>query len=161
MLSFRLSHSLALSALLLCAHALPAIAASDMFVCTDAKGTRTYQNTGPTDHCRKLNLEPVLSVPAPVHSSAPGRAGTSSAKTSSGSGSAPASSSPYLDSQASDRDVDRRKILEQELLQEEGRLLDLRQRGQVSIDARIQGEISRSEASIASLKREISKLRRP
>ncbi|MCE2680992.1 MAG: hypothetical protein LW629_11245 [Burkholderiales bacterium] len=131
-----------------------------MYVCTDAKGTRTYQNTGQTDHCRKLNLEPVLTVPAPTASTPANRVGTASAKTFGGS-SAQSSSGQYADSPASDRDVDRRKILEQELLQEEGRLLELRQRGQSSTDARLQGEIARSEASIGSLKREISKLRRP
>ena len=130
-----------------------------MFVCTDAKGTRIYQNTGQTDLCRKLNLEPVLTVPAPAHST-PVRSGATSAKASS-SPSAPSAGTQYSDAPMSERDVDRRKILEQELLQEEGRLLELRQRGQSSTDARLQGEIARSEASIGSLKREISKLKRP
>ncbi len=150
----------ALSALLLCAYVLPASAGSDMYVCTDAKGTRTYQNTGQTDQCRKLNLEPVLTVPAPAAPMPANRAGASPTKTFSGT-SMQSSGGQYADSPASDRDVDRRKILEQELLQEEGRLLELRQRGQSSTDARLQGEIARSEASIGSLKREISKLKRP
>lgn len=160
MLIFSLRSLSPLPALLLCVHVLPASAGSDMYVCTDAKGTRTYQNTGQTDQCRKLNLEPVLTVPVPSAPASANRSGAASAKTLGGA-SGQSSGAQYADSPASDRDVDRRKILEQELLQEEGRLLELRQRGQSSTDARLQGEISRSEASIGSLKREISKLRRP
>jgi hypothetical protein len=160
MLSFKFIDLHLLPALLLSVHVVPVLAGADMFVCTDAKGTRTYQNTGQTEHCRKLNLEPVLTVPAPPHITSGNKTGAATPRPSGGA-SAQAASGQYADTATSDRDVDRRKILEQELLQEEGRLSELRQRSQSSSDARLLGEVSRSEASIASLKREISKLRRP
>ena len=51
---------------------LPALAQSEIFLCVDEHGNRTYQNVGTGKGCRKIELQPLNSVPAvkrPVSSS--------------------------------------------------------------------------------------------
>ena len=54
-----------LVALMLAASPLAAWASSDIFVCQDADGRKTYQNTGGGRGCFRLDVQPALSVPAP------------------------------------------------------------------------------------------------
>ncbi len=139
---------------------------NDMYVCIDDSGVRTYQNTGGGKGCKKLNLEPLTSVPAPRLPAA--SMGSSSSGKSSGSTIA------SRDPSAADREFDRKRILEDELRKEEARLGELRseynegqpdRRGdeknyQKYLDrtARLKEDLARSEANVNALKRELSKL---
>jgi hypothetical protein len=134
---------------------------SDVFVCVDDNGTRTYQNTGGGKGCKKLNLEPLTSVPAP--------------KSSQGGGGGKTSSASKFDAATADRDFDRRRILEEELRKEESKLAELKteynsgqpeRRGdeknyQKYLDrtARLQDEVARSEGNISALRKELNKLK--
>jgi hypothetical protein len=133
---------------------------SDVFVCVDDNGTRTYQNTGGGKGCKKLNLEPITSVPAP--------------KSSQGGGGKATSASKY-DSATADRDFDRKRILEEELRKEESKLAELKSEynsGQperrsdernyqkyLDRTARLQDEVARSEGNISALRKELNKLK--
>lgn len=160
--------SAAVAALVLAAP-LPAWANSEIYVCRDADGRTTYQNTGAGKGCTRLDIQPALTVPAPNPPAA--RAAAPVARALS-----PASF-PRVDSQTQRaRDGDRRRILEDELSAEEARLQALRAeynggqpqqlpgerndpRYQERI-ARLQADLHRTENNIASLKRELALLSR-
>jgi len=155
-------------ATVLVASPLAALANSDIFVCQDADGRKTYQNTGAGRGCRRLDIQPLLSVPAPRQQAT--RASTDVRPIS------PASF-PRVDSQTQRaRDGDRRRILEDELGAEEAKLQALRteyrngaperlasERGHAGYQERVakmQDEPQRTENNVASLKRELALLSR-
>jgi hypothetical protein len=155
-------------ATVLAASPLAALANSDIFVCQDAEGRRTYQNTGAGRGCTRLDIQPTLSVPAPRQQS--GRASVDVRPIS------PANF-PRVDSQTQRaRDGDRRRILEDELGAEEAKLQALRaeyrsgaperlasERGNAGYQERVakmQAELQRTENNITSLKRELALLSR-
>ena len=152
----------------LAATPLAALASSDIFVCQDADGRKTYQNTGTGRGCTRLDIQPALSVPAPRQQTA--RASSDARPIS------PASF-PRVDSQTQrTRDGDRRRILEDELGSEEARLQALRaeykngaperlasERGNAAYQervAKLQADLQRTENNITSLKRELALLSR-
>lgn len=145
-----------------------ALASSDIFVCQDAQGRKTYQNTGGGRGCARLDVQPALTVPAPRQPAA--RAVTDARPIS------PANF-PRVDSQTQRaRDGDRRRILEDELDAEEMRLKSLlveysngspeRQPGERNDAryqervARLRADLQRTENNISSLKRELALLSR-
>lgn len=155
-------------ATMLAASPLSALASSDIFVCQDADGRKTYQNTGAGRGCARLDIQPMLSVPASRPQAA--RASADARPIS------PASF-PRVDSQTQKaRDGDRRRILEDELGTEETKLQALRseyrngtperlagERGNAGYQERVakmQADLQRTENNIASLKRELSLLSR-
>ncbi len=157
-----------LAALALAASPLGALASSDIFVCQDADGRKTYQNTSAGKGCTRLDIQPTVSVPAPRQQAA--RASTDVRPIS------PASF-PRVDSQTQKaRDGDRRRILEDELGAEEAKLQALRaeykdgaperlagERGNASYQervAKIHADLQRTENNVASLKRELALLSR-
>lgn len=152
----------------LAATPLAALASSDIFVCQDAEGRKTYQNTGGGRGCARLDIQPMLSVPAPRQQTA--RASSEVRPIS------PASF-PRVDSQTQrTRDGDRRRILEDELGAEEAKLQALRgeyrngaperlasERSSAAYQERVakmQADLQRTENNIASLKRELALLSR-
>lgn len=155
-----------LSSLLL-AGPLAAHAQGEIFLCTDDEGRKTYQNTGAGKGCKRVDVQPLLTVPAPRLPAAAPRGG--------GERVTPASF-PRVDGETQrSRDSDRRRILEDELRIEEERLARLREefnngeperrgdernyaRYQERV-ARLQEDIQRSESSLAALRREIALLR--
>jgi hypothetical protein len=148
--------------------ALPRVAfAQDIYLCTDDQGRKTYQNTGNSKGCKKVEVQPILTVPAPR---APARS------TPPGNDTRPANF-PRVDGDTQrSRDADRRHILEDELKSEEDRLARLRteynngeperrgdERNYALYQERVQrmlAEIQRSENNVASLRREIALLQR-
>ena len=141
-----------------------ASAQSDIYVCTDAQGQKTYQNTGDGKGCKKVDVQPVLTLPAPkLPASRPNTPSTTSTP----------ANFPRVDASTQKaRDSDRRKILTDELAAEEGRLESLRaeynngepeRRGdernyQRYLDRveRLKADIQRTENNITSLKRELA-----
>jgi hypothetical protein len=139
------------------------VCAQDIYLCTDDQGRRTYQNTGNAKGCKKVDVQPILTVPAPR---VPARSSQS------GNDTRPANF-PRVDGDTQrSRDADRRRILEDELKSEEEKLGRLRieynngeperrgeERNYALYQERVQrmlAEIQRSENNIASLKREIT-----
>jgi hypothetical protein len=143
--------------------------AQDIFLCTDDQGRKTYQNTGTSKGCKKVEVQPILTVPAP-------RMPARQSQPQPGNDARPANF-PRVDGDTQRaRDGDRRRILEDELKGEEDKLSRLRaefnngepeRRGDERNYAlyqervqRLQAEIQRGEGNIASLKREIALLQR-
>jgi hypothetical protein len=139
-----------------------AAAPAEIFVCTDNKGNRTYQNTGDTKGCKRLEVPPIVTVPAP--------------KAQPKTAAPPPAGFPRVDSGTQKgRDDDRRRILEDELRTERGKLDALRaeynngepeRRGDERNYARYQerverlrGDIERSEANVRALERELNSAR--
>jgi hypothetical protein len=164
------AHLLAASTVLLPLVPTSAGANGDIFVCRDAEGRKTYQNTGASKGCTRLDVHPALTVPAPKQTArAPDSAGEARPIS-------PANF-PRVDSQTQRaRDGDRRKILEDELAAEESKLQTMRTeykdgepdrlgsernyaRYQERV-ARLQADLQRTENNIASLKRELALLSR-
>lgn len=146
--------------------ALPAIAQGDIYVCGEADGLKTYTNAPTSRSCKRLENQPVLSVPAPRQQQAAPRNGL---------GAQPANF-PRIDTNTQrTRDADRRRILEEELRSENEKLARLKteynngepeRRGDERNFARyqerlarLQDDIQRSEASVNSLNRELGMLR--
>ena len=159
-----------MAAVALAVWAAPAAAqSSDVYMCKGANGVPEYRNgsSGGKD-CKKLNLPDVVTVPGGRSSGAV----TSAAK--------PAATSPAafprVDSATQrTRDGERRAVLEQELQSEESKLAGLRaeynngeperqgneRNYQKYLDrtARLRDDVARSEANVASLRRELSNLK--
>ncbi len=165
-------HGLIVAAVLLLAP-LAQAQGSEIFVCVDEFGNRTFTNVGDTARCKRLDVGPLTTVPAqPARpSSAGGNAaqGQNAARPTANPG---PSSFPRVESSAQrERDETRRALLEAELKREEARLAELRaefnngepeRRGdernyQKYLD-RVQSlreQISRSESNVAELRREL------
>jgi hypothetical protein len=165
---FRLSSPLLLAGLLASA---PAFAqSSEIFMCVDEQGNKSFQNVGSAKGCKRMDVGPVLSVPAPRQPAA--RAGAVAEPRATAS---PASF-PRVDRDTQkSRDSDRRRILEDELKTEEERHGRLRaefnngepeRRGdernfalyQERIE-RLREDIARVENNVGALRREIALLR--
>jgi hypothetical protein len=149
--------------------AAPALASGDIYVCQDAEGRKTYQNTGSGKGCTRLDVQPAVTVPAPAPRPPAARPAAASPRAIS-----PADF-PRVDRQTQRvRDSDRRRILEEELATEESRLQALRleyndgeperlgsernyARYQERV-ARLQADLQRTENNIASIKRELALL---
>ena len=143
---------------------------SDIFMCVDDQGNKSFQNVGSGKGCKRMDVGPVLSMPAPrlpARSAQP--AGDDRVSVS------PASY-PRIDRDTQrSRDSDRRRILEDELKAEEDRLTRLRtefnngepeRRGDERNYAlyqdrvqRLREEIGRVETNVGALRREIALLR--
>jgi hypothetical protein len=141
-----------------------ALGQSDIFVCEDSDGRKTYQNTGTAKGCKRLDIQPLVSVPAPrlpaARPAEPARRVV------------PANFPRVDDATQRARDSDRRRILEDELKSEQDRLQRLRaefnegepeRRGDERNFARYQErvarlreEIERAESNVASLQRELA-----
>jgi len=152
---------------------LPALAQGEIVVCVDEHGRKTFQNTGPNKGCKRIEVHPIVTVPAP-------RAPAAAANHASPIRPAVdqrAASFPRVEADTQRvRDGERRRILEDELASEEERLARLRsefnhgqpeRHGEDSRNparyqervARLQEDIHRSEASVAALRRELGLLR--
>lgn len=134
--------------------------AGGVFRCLDAEGKVEYRNVGDTKGCKRVETGSVTAVPFPkpaparIDAKAPNRIEAGSQR---------------------GRDGDRRRILEEELASEQKRLTDLKtefnsgepeRRGdernyQRYVDRveRLKADISRSEANVESLKRELGAAR--
>lgn len=149
---------------------LPAVAfaqSGDIFVCVDENGQKSFQNTGHVKGCKRMDVQPILTVPATRQPAARPPADRPSVS--------PASF-PRIDRETQQvRDSDRRRILEDELRTEEDRLAKLRseynngepeRRGDERNFAlyrdrvqRLREDIGRSENNVSSLRRELALLR--
>ena len=145
---------------------------SDIFVCIDEHGQKVFQNTGNVKSCKRMDVQPILTVPA---SRVPqSRSGAQPAIEQRASVS-PASF-PRVDGDTQrTRDQDRRRILEDELRGEEERLAKLKsefnngepeRRGDERNFAlykertqRLQEDIARTENNVRALAREMSLLK--
>lgn len=149
-----------------------AFAQTDIFLCTDDAGRKTFQNTGAGKGCKRLDVQPLVTVPAPR--SQPGSAGN---PVRPAVDQRAASSFPRVEAETQRaRDGDRRRILEDELKSEEDKLARLRtefNNGQPERNgdetrnyaryqervARMQDDIQRSEGNLSALRRELALLR--
>lgn len=151
----------------------PAFAQGEIFECVDAQGRKSFTNTGENKGCKRLNVQPLTTVPAPrvpppAANANPVRPAVDQRA---------AASFPRVEADAQRaRDNDRRRILEDELKAEEDKLAKLRSefnngqperhgdetrnfaRYQERV-ARMGEDIQRSEANIAALRRELALLR--
>lgn len=162
------TNRLALALLGLCLAApVSAQGGGDIFLCVDADGRKTYQNTGNGKGCSRVDVHPMLTVPTPRAARPPAAEARAVSP----------ANFPRVDGATQrSRDGDRRRILEDELASEEARLQDLRAeynngaparlesersgaRYQERV-ARLQADVQRSENNIASLKRELALLQR-
>ncbi|HTT13573.1 MAG TPA: DUF4124 domain-containing protein [Burkholderiaceae bacterium] len=161
----------AVSAALLSTSLLTAVvrAQSDIYLCVDDEGHKTYTNTGNTKGCKRQEIAPVVTVPGP----------RLPARNAGGNGleqrATPANYPRVDDDTQRARDGDRRRILEDELRAEEDRVARLREefnngeperRGDERNYARyqervqrLQEDIQRGENNIVALRREIAALR--
>lgn len=148
------------------------LAQSDIFVCVDEQGRKTYQNVGAPKGCKKVDVPPILTVPAPKLPVRP-NGGASAAEPRA----VTPANFPRVDGETQRaRDNDRRRILEEELRIEQDRLDRLRaefnngepeRRGDETRNfaryqervQRLQEQIQRSENNVASLQRELALLR--
>lgn len=157
-------------------------AQSQIYVCVDEDGRKTYVNTGATKNCKPIDVGPVVTVPAPklpIRSAAPANSANSNGGNSleprADRGVTPASY-PRVEAETQrSRDSDRRRILEDELRVEEDRLARLREefnngeperRGDERNYARyqervqrLQEDIQRGENNVVALRRELAALR--
>jgi hypothetical protein len=140
------------------------LAQTDIYVCVDSDGQKTYTNTATSRSCKRLENQPLLSVPAPKGEQRPPAPSVQPANF------------PRVDRNTQRaRDTDRRAILEDEMKAEREKLNRLRSefnsgeperrgdernfaRYQERI-ARLQEDIQRAEANISSLNRELAALR--
>jgi hypothetical protein len=145
---------------------------SDIFMCVDDQGNKSYQNVGTGKGCKRVDVGPVLSMPAPRLPAGRGAVQPAVEERASVS---PASF-PRVDRDTQrTRDSDRRRILEDELKAEEDRLARLRtefnngepeRRGDERNFAlyqeriqRLREDIARVETNVGALRREIALLR--
>jgi hypothetical protein len=139
---------------------------SDIFVCVDAEGNKTFQNIGSAKGCKRMDAGPLLTVPA---KRVPQRVSDDRISVS------PASF-PRVDRETQrSRDGERRRVLEEELRAEEDKLVRLKaefnngeperradERNFVLYAERVQrlrDDVARSEGNVNALKREIALLR--
>jgi hypothetical protein len=128
----------------------PAVA-SDIFMCVDADGNKVFQNVGSGKGCKRMDVGPVLSVPA---SRVP-------QQRASGTGEDRVTVSPASfprvdrDTQRS-RDNDRKRILEDELRAEEDKRNFALYAERIQ---RLRDDLARTEGNVNALRREIALLR--
>lgn len=151
---------------------LSAAQAGDIFVCVDESGQKIFQNTGNVKGCKRLDVQPILTVPAPRQPSGRG----SAAGRSEDRVTVSPANFPRVDRETQRmRDSDRRRILEDELRAEEERLARLKaeyndgapeRRSDERNDAlyrervqRLLEDIGRTENNASSLRRELALLR--
>jgi acyl-CoA reductase-like NAD-dependent aldehyde dehydrogenase len=147
--------------------------AQDIFECVDAQGRKSFTNTNENKGCKRLNVQPIATVPAPRLPAA--AAGNGSPIRPAVEQRAAGFPRVEADTQRA-RDSDRRRILEDELKAEEERLARLRTEfnsGQPERNgdetrnfaryqervARMQEDIQRSESNVTALRRELAMLR--
>jgi hypothetical protein len=153
--------------------AAPAHAQSDIYECIDAQGRKSFTNTNENKGCKRLNVQPIASVPAPrLPAASAGNGNPIRPAVDQRSAGFPR---VEADTQKA-RDNDRRRILEDELKAEEDRLTRLRTEfngGQPERNgdetrnfaryqervARMQEDIQRSESNVSALRRELALLR--
>lgn len=142
---------------------LPVFAQSDVYLCIDANGNKEYKNTGSTARCKKVDLPPMTTLPAPAKSAAPA------------SKSAPSDFPRVDDSVQKARDNERRQILQDELRKEEKKLADIRseynngqperlgsERNYAKYQERtatLKDNLERTEKNVEALKRELNNLK--
>lgn len=145
---------------------------SDIYLCVDEQGNKSYQNVGTGKGCKRVDVGPVLSMPAPRLPA--GRSAMQPAVEERASVSPASFPRVDRDTQRT-RDSDRRRILEDELKAEEDRLARLRtefnngepeRRGDERNFAlyqeriqRLREDIARVETNVGALRREIALLR--
>jgi hypothetical protein len=145
---------------------------SDIYLCVDEQGNKSYQNVGSGKGCKRVDVGPVLSMPAPRLPA--GRSAMQPAVEERASVSPASFPRVDRDTQRT-RDSDRRRILEDELKAEEDRLARLRtefnngepeRRGDERNFAlyqeriqRLREDIARVETNVGALRREIALLR--
>ena len=145
---------------------------SDIYLCVDEQGNKSYQNVGTGKGCKRVDVGPVLSMPAPRLPA--GRSAMQPAVEERASVSPASFPRVDRDTQRT-RDSDRRRILEDELKAEEDRLTRLRtefnngepeRRGDERNFAlyqeriqRLREDIARVETNVGALRREIALLR--
>lgn len=146
--------------------------AQDIFECVDAQGRKSFTNTSENKGCKRLNVQPIATVPAPrVPMASNGSNPIRPAVDQRSAG------FPRVEAETQRaRDNDRKRILEDELKAEEDRLTRLRSEfnnGQPERNgdetrnyaryqervARMQEDIQRSESNVAALRRELALLR--
>jgi hypothetical protein len=144
-------------------------AQNEIFLCVDDEGRKTFTNTGNTKGCRRQDVGPVTTVPAP-------RLPPRNVVANGTEQRATPANYPRVDGETQrSRDGDRRKILEDELRAEEERVGRLRtefnngeperqgdERNYARYQERVQRlqeDIQRSENNIVALRREIASLR--
>ena len=145
---------------------------SDIFVCVDEHGQKVFQNTGNVKTCKRLDVQPILTVPASrMPQSRNGVQPAVEQRTS-----VSPANFPRVDGDTQrTRDSDRRRILEDELKGEEERLAKLKsefnngepeRRGDERNFAlykervqRLQEDIARTENNVRALAREMSLLK--
>ena len=145
---------------------------SDIFVCVDEHGQKVFQNTGNVKSCKKMDVQPILTLPA---SRVPQARSSVQPAVEQRAAASPANF-PRVDGDTQrTRDSDRRRILEDELKGEEERLAKLKsefnngepeRRGDERNFSlyrervlRLQEDIARTENNMRALVREISLLR--
>jgi len=143
-------------AILLGAASLPARA--EIYECVDQNGVKRFTNiTGEARGCRLLNV-PGAAPAAPAQSASTARSHPKAPQV------ATPANFPRVDRQVQrERDHDRRRILEQELGQEEKLLADARKElSQSGASERLEPlhkKLRLHESNVASLRKEISKIR--
>jgi hypothetical protein len=152
----------------------PALACAQVYRCDTDTGVPLYQNA-PGPRCKALDLPTLSTIPAPKLPEQPARQGAVNGGAAAGAATG-AGNFPRVDASAQkSRDSDRRAILGNELRSEEARLVELRaeynngeperlgseRNYQRYLDRvqRLKDDIARTEASIASLRRELGSVR--
>lgn len=137
---------------------------NDIFMCVDSSGNRTFTNVGNTQGCRRLEVAPVVTVPATT-GAAPTPSGGSANPAARAAASPTPPNFPRVDAQAQrERDDTRQQLLQAELDREQARLDDLLARetelGTLPADAPERAELAadlrRVQASIIELQRELT-----
>jgi len=144
-------------------------AEGEIYKCTAPNGGVEYKNNGATKDCKKLELQGISIIPAPVSAKKQGSVQTASLKSSS----SPADF-PRIDSGTQKaRDNDRRQILLDELKNEQNKLAGLKkdynngeperqadEKNFTKYEERVtamKGDISRTERNIEALQRELKR----
>lgn len=142
---------------------------SDIFLCVDADGQKTFQNVGTGKGCKRMDVGPVLTVPAP-------RIQQRAAREASERVTVSPANFPRVDRETQlSRDNDRKRVLEDELKSEEDKLARLKaeynggepeRRGDERNFAlyaervqRLREDVARAESNVSALRREIALLR--
>ena len=156
----------------------PVLACAQVYRCESDTGVPLYQNA-PGPRCKALDLPALSTIPAPKLPAQPARQGAVTGAAAGGAAGGTATGAgnfPRVDASAQkSRDSDRRAILGNELRSEEARLVELRteynngeperlgseRNFQRYLDRvqRLKDDIARTEASIASLRRELGSVR--